>query len=227
MGTESRSALVAAFLGLLVYFTIKVTRGRKGSGAFTICGTALVLAVLMMTYWDTIGYWVSSLLFLNDKYRGLGTGFTGRLEAWQEAFDLFQSNPWFGVGFRMHERYMTTLSSAHNGYLSLPAEVGLVGTIALVSLTLVAGSRLLRRALYGDPMAILGLSLVVGYLFLATFERFFLNMGNPTSVLAWLFLLMPERIDSQNPLERQPTRAPRVPWLIPKRALRRIQFASW
>jgi len=89
VATESRGALVAAFLGVLVFFTLKITQSHKGKAAFTIGGSALVSAVLVIVYREAIENWISSLLFLNDRYRGLGTGFTGRLDAWQEAFDLF------------------------------------------------------------------------------------------------------------------------------------------
>jgi O-antigen ligase len=191
VATESRGSLVAACLGVLVFFTLKITRVHKGRAAFTLTALSLVTALVLIVYRDVIEVSVSSLLFLNDKYRGLGTGFTGRLDAWQEAFDLFLSNPWFGVGFRMHEQYMTTLSSAHNGYLSLLAEVGLFGSLSLLFLTSLAYWRLFRSALRGDAIAMFGVSFVTGYLFLATFERFFLNMGNPTSALTWLFLMMP------------------------------------
>jgi O-antigen ligase len=193
VATESRGFLVAACLGVLVFFTLKITRAHKGRAAFTLTAVSLLIALMLIVYRDVIEVSVSSLLFLNDKYRGLGTGFTGRLDAWQEAFDLFLSNPWFGVGFRMHEQYMTTLSSAHNGYLSLLAEVGLFGSLSLLFLTSLAYWRLFRSALRGDAIAMFGVSFVTGYLFLATFERFFLNMGNPTSALTWLFLMMPDR----------------------------------
>jgi O-antigen ligase len=158
--------------------------------AFALAFVALVSIVLLLAYYDAVESWVSSLFFLNDRYRGLGTGFTGRVDAWQEALDLFQQNPAFGVGFRMHERYMTTLSSAHNGYLSLLAEVGVVGTIPVFGLATLGGWRLFRRAVAGDSMAIFGFAFFSGYALLVVFERLFLNMGNPTSILVWIFLMI-------------------------------------
>ena len=97
IATESRGSLVAACLGVLVFFTVKITRAHKGRAAFTLTAISLVVALTLIVYRDVIEVSVSSLLFLNNKYRGLGTGFTGRLDAWHEAFDLFLSNPWFGV----------------------------------------------------------------------------------------------------------------------------------
>jgi O-antigen ligase len=127
----------------------------------------------------------------DDRYRGIGTGFTGRSDAWAESFNLFLQNPLFGVGFRVHSMYMTTLSSAHNGYLSTLAEAGVAGFLALMALTVVCCRRLLRAAWTGDDLAVVGTSLVSGYLFVALFERYFINFGNPTSALVWLFLFMP------------------------------------
>ncbi len=194
--TQSRSALASALLGLMVFAALKANQVNKRQVALALAGMGLLCAVLLMTYYDNVESWVSSLFFLNDKYRGLGTGFTGRVDAWQEALALFFQNPAFGVGFRMHERYMTTLSSAHNGYLSLLAEVGVAGVIPLVSLTLLAGRSLFRKAISGDPIAILGMSYITGYALLVIFERLFLNMGNPTSILAWMFLLIGGRGES-------------------------------
>jgi O-antigen ligase len=187
---QSRSALAAAILGLFVFASLKAKQFKRGRVAFALACAALLCTVLLLTYYDAVESWVSSLFYLNDRYRGLGTGFTGRVDAWQEALDLFLRNPAFGVGFRMHERYMTTLSSAHNGYLSLLAEVGVVGTIPVLGLALWGGWRLLRTALAGDEMAILGFSFFAGYAVLVVFERLFLNMGNPTSILAWVFLMI-------------------------------------
>ncbi|HEY4363757.1 MAG TPA: O-antigen ligase family protein [Bryobacteraceae bacterium] len=201
--TQSRSALAASILGLFVFASLKAKQMKKGRAAFTLACVALLSTVLLLVYYDTIETWVSSLFFLNDRYRGLGTGFTGRIDAWQEALDLFQQNPLFGVGFRMHERYMTTLSSAHNGYLSLLAEVGIFGTIPLIGLAILGGYRLFRRAWSGDEMAIMGFAFFAGYALLVVFERLFLNMGNPTSILAWIFLMIgaPRSAAARTPLQ--------------------------
>jgi len=200
--TQSRSALAAALVGLLLYAALKTNQVGRRKAAFGLAGLALICTVVLLVFQQTALDGISALFFLDDKSRGLGTGFTGRVAAWQEALDLFLGNPIFGVGFRMHERYMTTLSSAHNGYLSLLAEVGVVGAVPVLTLVFLLTARLARRAWQGEAMAIVGFSFVMGYLLIAAFERLFLNMGNPTSVLAWLFLLIetprrsPRRIDS-------------------------------
>jgi O-antigen ligase len=188
--TQSRSALAAALGGLLLFAALKTNQIGRRKAALALAATSLICAMVLLVYQQAALDGISALFFLDDKNRGIGTGFTGRVGAWQEAIDLFSENPIFGVGFRMHERYMTILSSAHNGYVSLLAEVGIVGAVPLVALVLLLTLRLARRALQGDPMAIVGFSFVMGYLLIAAFERLFLNMGNPTSVVAWMFLLI-------------------------------------
>jgi len=217
IATESRGSLVASLLGLVVYGALQARRLKRFT-AFVIAVVAMALILVLPWYLETIQTSVSALLFLDDKYRGLGTGFTGRLDAWQEAIALFRENPVLGVGFRMHEHYMTTLSSAHNGYLSLLAESGVLGTFSWLLVTALAIGRLFRRALKGDSLAALGLSFSLGYLFLAAFERFFLNMGNPTSILTWLFLLMPSMGRSPVTRAAAPTVLDRKIWLFNTRA---------
>ena len=147
----------------------------------------------LAVYWREIIDAASALLFLDDKYRGVGSGFTGRTDAWQEAYQFFVDNPWFGVGFRVHGQYMSgVIKSAHNGYLSMLADSGLVGLITALALIGACAKRLMGMARAGDHLAIIGLSFVVGYLFIAFFERLLINFGSATSTLMWIFLLMPK-----------------------------------
>src|SRR5262249_17815184 len=148
--TQSRSSLAAALLGLLIYASLKMNQMSKRKAALILGVVILAFTVCFFFYYDATQSWISSLFFLNDRYRGVGTGFTNRVSAWQEALDLFRENPVFGVGFRLHEQYMTTLSSAHNGYLSLLAEVGIVGAVPVFTLTMLQCWRLFRRAIRGE-----------------------------------------------------------------------------
>ena len=191
VATQSRGALVAALIGLSVFGSVRLTRKHKVRSTITLLGAAVLASGLLLIYHDEFVRWTTAILFLDHRYRGLGTGFTGRLDAWQEALSLFRDNLWFGVGFRLHERYMTILNSAHSGYFSLLAETGLLGAISVIGLTAGCSRRLWILSMKGDRVATIGLALLAGYLFFAAFERYFLNMGNPTSVLVWLFLLMP------------------------------------
>ena len=187
---QARACLLASVISIVVY-TFLVGRGR-GYGWLFYTGCTMVAALsIWLVYRQEVASWISATLFLDDRYRGLGTGFTGRLDAWHEAVELFRENPVFGVGFRAHERLMTALPSAHNGYLAMLAETGIVGLSCALALIGVCLRRVFRLALTGDRVAIVGFAFVCGYLFAANFDRFLVNYGSPTSVLMWIFLLMP------------------------------------
>jgi O-antigen ligase len=203
VAAQSRGALVAAFVGFAIYASLRLVVVRRNRSTWIIVISGLILIAALIIWSDLIENFITSLLLLNDRYRGLGSGFTGRLEAWKEAFGLFLESPWFGVGFRMHERYMTILPSSHSGYFTLLAETGILGTLCVMIVVIAGAVRLVRTACQGHRIAALGAGLVGGYLFLAIFERVFISIGNPTSILAWMFLLMPKR--NGDPIPESPT----------------------
>jgi O-antigen ligase len=137
---------------------------------------------------------VTEFLALEDPYRGIDTGMTGRIFAWQATWEIFLENPILGVGFRVHEQSLDVGSSAHNGYLTTLAEIGLFGFLSIVYL-IVSGSYMLWRCAVNPDLihshSIL-FGIVSGYVLLAVFERYLINIGNPTSLLFLLGILTPK-----------------------------------
>jgi O-antigen ligase len=192
--TQGRGSLLAAAITLATYLALTRSYGSKRTRLWVfvqVAGVVCALAALVI-YWREIVDTVSALLFLDDRYRGVGSGFTGRTDAWQEAYQLFSDNPIFGIGFRVHGNYMSgPIKSAHNGYLSMLADAGIAGLATALLLLAVCSWRVLKMARSGDRTAIVGLSFVLGYLFVAIFERLLINFGSATSTLMWVFLFMP------------------------------------
>lgn len=207
--TQARSCLLASVISILVFILLTHTHKKiRSSAAIVVLGSLGItgIAFYLLYQQETVDF-ISNLLFLNDRYRGFGTGFTGRLDAWHEAYQMFLANPVFGIGFRTHEQYMTTLSSAHNGYLSTLAETGAFGIVTILSLICICSRRLYKVARAGDEVAIVGFAFVVGYLFVSMFERFLVNFGSPTSALMWIFLFM---FRGPNPLVLKDVGKPRL-----------------
>jgi O-antigen ligase len=146
----------------------------------------LGIVILTAVYFrDPLSASISDFLQLKDEYRGLGTGATGRSDAWRATWKLFVDNPIFGVGFRAHEARLGGESSSHNGYLALLAEIGLVGFMAVMYLIATGVASLYTLAARNENVfscSIL-LGLIVGFLIVGLFERYLLNVGNPTSLL--------------------------------------------
>ena len=190
--TSSRAAAVASVvgLGIVVWFRLRA-RHRP---VLLLAGIALILAVgVTIVYGDLVFKSLDRFYALSSADRGLGSGASGRVEAWKWTWDLFVRNPVLGVGFRTHEFLLKVDSSSHNGYLATLAEIGMFGFLSVLFL-IVRGMHLLwagsREPGAGFSQSIL-LGLCVGYLLLAVFERYLINVGNPTSLLFLVSIMGP------------------------------------
>ena len=191
--TSSRAAAIAVLMGLTVTAWLRLrSRGRPvlvlaGVGLLVVTGTVVLYGGQV---YETLDRFYS----LSAADRGLGSGATGRVEAWKWTWELFLRNPIIGVGFRAHEFLLRVDSSSHNGYLAALAELGLIGFLAIACLIARGLHLLWARAQEPEggfvPSLLLGLS--VGYLFLAVFERYLINVGNPTSLLFLLAVMQPQ-----------------------------------
>lgn len=190
--TGSRASAAGAILGLAAITLMRMQGSKISTKAAFLLFMALVFASGLY-FWDVIGPIIDDFLDLNTRDRGITSGASGRIYAWMETIKLFEENPLFGVGFRAHEKLLTVGSSSHNGYLAMLAEIGLIGFLAVIYLVLSGVFMLWRKTKlpeYKHTHSILfGIS--VGYLFLAIFERFLINVGNPTSLLFLIGIFSP------------------------------------
>jgi O-antigen ligase len=184
--TSSRGSMVALLAGCIVVAAawFAETRQKKfvlSLTAILLClfGLLSVLELIPQAYFSFV---YDDVLRLNDPYRGLGTGGSGRQEAWIETLEIWMSNPVFGVGFRQHEEFVKSGSSAHNAYLTMLADTGLFGLIAYVLLIFVSLREAWRRQMPIRVRLVL-LAVIVSYATLGLFERRALNAGNAYSIL--------------------------------------------
>jgi O-antigen ligase len=134
------------------------------------------------------------VLRLDDPYRGLGSGFTGRVNAWLETLDLWKTAPYFGIGYRAHEEHVLSLSSSHNAYLAVLVDTGIYGLVVYILLLVLSVSKAARGARDADSAT--ALALLVAYATLGLFERRALNSGNAFSIL---FLIAQLRVIAAAP----------------------------
>jgi O-antigen ligase len=182
--TSSRTAAVAAVVGLGMIVWLRLRARRRP--VLLIAGIGLILVVgVTMVYGDVMYRTVDRSFGLSTADRGISSGATGRVAAWKWTWELFLRNPVLGVGFRAHESLLKVDSSSHNGYLATLAEIGILGFLGVLFLVM-RGMRLLwtgsREPGPGFSQSIL-FGLCAGYLLLAVFERYLINVGNPTSLL--------------------------------------------
>jgi O-antigen ligase len=191
--TGSRAPALAAFLGI---YTIGYVRTRASGAALKafVLVCMIAAAIGFIAFADDVLMFIDDFLGLHSKHRGLDSGGSGRIGIWKETWQLFVDNPAFGVGFRGHEARLTIGSSSHNGYLAMLAEVGLVGFLAIFYVV-ISGVLSHRAFLRNSKESVFIYSIFLGvcysYLLLAVFERYFINSGNPTSMLFIVSILWP------------------------------------
>jgi O-antigen ligase len=180
LATKSRTATLATAVGLAVrlYTSLGFARTLALSAA-----AALVMAVA----WGavlTVAETASSTFQLNDPLRAVSGG-TGRFQAWR----ILVAKAWlpnfaFGAGPGSDlelSRIHTSVRSSHNGVLANLVEVGLVGTLPLIVVLIMAARGALRAVRVPDLAFAASLFAVAVVESMA--ETMFFSMGNPGSLL--------------------------------------------
>lgn len=178
---QSRGAMLAALVSILTFWILGLRPFGKTAmkrSLYALVGSVIVLFFVFIMDWlpNIIAFVEERVLLLYNPYRGLGTGFTGRLSQWQEGMSVFIENPILGNGF-------DTLQYIHNGFLRFAAEGGVilfgVMTFMIVSALVYAWRQRIDLAF----AALLGISTyfmtypralnlnIVGVLFLLTLFR--------------------------------------------------------
>lgn len=178
---QSRGAMLALVpaVGLCSGYFLPLSRRRiVALIAITIFG-ATIVAVAMLSSDDfgkgILDFFVNDVARLNDNYRGLGSGMSGRTANYDIGWAAFLDAPFFGTGFR-------SLSMIHNGFLLVLAESGLV---ALLGMIFLFGWNLKRYIAARDWI---GAGYIISYaVALMTFPRS-LNI-NMTSLLCIMVLM--------------------------------------
>lgn len=201
---SSRSAMVAIVAGgvfmVVMEFLRATSQKRKKFMRLGLLVTALLLlGIIVFVHNSERAYnafnFFDQVLELTNDYRGVGTGFSGRLDRWQQVLRIFSDGTFLmGKGIRYTDR--SEADAIDNSYLVILYEIG------LVSLILIAWrySNILWRFLRGYFHAIdqsrrlfcLACSLLLVVLLVSSLaERYLFGVGNPYSLFAFLLFAAP------------------------------------
>ncbi len=125
LGTSSAS-FIAFTVGLLMFWSCSI----KG---ISITKASLVLIAVIITYYN--GMDLAYDIFFHGRSEEMIQSGTGRTVIWEACFTAWRQSPWIGQGYMIGERNLTmwgahiAAHSAHNGYMSVLVNTGIVGSI--------------------------------------------------------------------------------------------------
>ena len=169
----TRTALVVAVPGVL--FTIFLVMHSRLSaqirvGLLAIIGATVVLPRIPVTSIQRLETTKSSMV---------SGGMNGRERLWREGFASFVRHPWLGVGVNMFRSVNTEDKVAHNSFISVLVELGMLGFFLFILVVIIAGIHI-----FGQPPwdKWLWLTIFVGWVLSASALTW--EYRKPT----WLFL---------------------------------------
>jgi O-antigen ligase len=202
----SRGTMLALGVFFAVYYTLH--KGTLRAVWHAALAMFLVASLLLVSGFlkDVI---LEDVMRLNDPNRGLGTGFTGRVESWKHGMEVFWERPLFGHGFRAQLSGEEGLGS-HSGYITLLIETGVFGTLLAVSAVVVEAIRRIHRVSQLRNNAIASTSGIdlqeshrlntIACATMATmltywiYEPLYLNLGTAISVVFFLMFAAPDYV---------------------------------
>jgi hypothetical protein len=199
---NSRGSMVAMAVFLAVYYVLH--KGTTKAIWHALLAAFLMLAVLLVSsYLQKII--LEDVMRLHDKTRGLGTGFTGRLESWLHGLEAFWKKPLTGYGFRAG-------IGAHGGYITLLVETGIFGTLLAVAAVVTEAIRRMNCAKQLRNVAkvtwpgvnreesfrlnVVACATMFTMLTLWIYEPLYLNLGTVMSLTFFLMFGAPEFVSS-------------------------------
>jgi hypothetical protein len=208
----SRGTIVATGAFLFTYNFIYKGTAKFAAYGFGLMLTLIVVFIVSPPARDLV---LEDVMRLHDQSRGIGSGFTGRVEYWKQALEAFWLKPVFGYGFRSTAAggVSAGYGAIHSGYLKILVETGIVGGFLVISAVVVEFVRRLRLAMqFRDlrPGTVRGIDVVetarVNTLACATialsltmwvYEQLYINLGSVISVVFFLMLMAPAYITTQ------------------------------
>jgi len=196
--SRSRMGLISCAVSLLVMAALAAThKGRRSLSAALVL--VLLAAGVGSTFWIGVEPIVSRFASLPSQEFSERQG-GGRLAIWRDTMHLLSQHLWLGVGPGGFETAYTqvqtvhldsTVDHAHNDYLELATEFGLVGAGLLFGMILTVAARTLR-AFFAHPASAdraLALGVFAGIVALLLHSLTDFNLYLPANGLVFAVLL--------------------------------------
>jgi len=173
---ESRAAMLSITTAFCIHlYSEKLRLLAVGARFVVLIAAMLVLGALCIVFWDK----VADVLLLNNQYRGLGTGYVGRDDHWEAAWETFLQSPFVGVGFGYFRQDVVTPHSMWMGMLSMMGMMSVFIVIVIFKNS---------ARVYATNYRIF--LLLLSFIPMTVFNDRFLNL-NPYPFLLYVLLFLP------------------------------------
>lgn len=180
---SSRSSMVAIVGATLALGLARLPNLRVRHlvvAAVGLIGVITVWVLFNPVIEHTLPAALNEVMKFDDPNRGVSTGFTGRSDLWAAAIDAWLRSPLVGVGFHQHQWYTPGYIGAHEAYLAVLADTGILGLLWYLFFIVASlwGSLGIRD---GATRSVV-LVTIVAYALVGLFEARAINGGNPFSI---------------------------------------------
>jgi hypothetical protein len=202
---SSRAALVGSFAGCcfgIGMALMKAGKDRRKQLARRIILTIAVLLVSLFlvrssSWFYNVSEFVDQVLAITEPSRGIGSGFTGRLGVWSTTVSTLSDGSWLtGKGLRSSDSLYPMID---NSYLVILYDLGVFPLILItwrfLSILWRAAKAYFRAGDKPQQQFCLACGLLMVVLLVTNVsERYLFAVGNPYSLLAFLFFATPSSV---------------------------------
>jgi exopolysaccharide production protein ExoQ len=207
--SQSRTAWVVGFVGLVLCVLVKLTHQRPGVAVILWTGIVLLFAPAVVIATDQLGT-IATML-------GKDSSLTGRVDLWMLLPSYIAQRPWLGHGYAAFWvqdslnvfQIWTTVGweppHAHDGWLDIMLELGVAGLV-LIAL------QVLLIIFNGIRVVVQGREPEVQYLLVTTFATLMINLAESNLVrpgVSWVLLVIAATALAKIARQRQADPAPR------------------
>ena len=171
VASQSKTAIGAGLIATAFVLGSRVARSKRYRAVFWSLSVPLALSLVLLVFQGDLAETLSNLY-------GDPT-LTGRDQLWQFALSKYESSPLTGVGYgalwgvgpqlqlAFGERQILAgvVNEAHNGYIDILAQTGIVGLLLLISSLLMILVRIYRYASFSEGCKGIGLADYAIYIF--------------------------------------------------------------
>jgi O-antigen ligase len=183
---SQRSLAGGAIIALIVFFLALKLNSRFYFSLLTLVGASLLglaFVYLVSNFNNLSGISEINEFFIELSGRRANSG---RELLWSQSLYFLEKDPVFGLGVALTppDIIETTLTSAHNSFLQVAVQVGLVGLVILILQIVVFTARMSTSS--SNLTYAFGISYIVVVIFHASFEAFLSSSNFPIASIVWM-----------------------------------------